>query len=219
MTAILADWPAHAAREFGRKPLVLRHRLAQSPLFGDAALMRLIEAAPREHYHVNTMPRDASDPHLWREGDMSGLSGKEVMAAVAKGFLWVHLQRVQEVDRAYRDLLDAAFAELALCVPGFKSFKRSMSVLISSPRMNVAYHSDVPGQSLWQIRGRKRVWLYPARAPFLPQKANEDIALKRSYDTDLPYDPAFDAEAESFVLSPGEWATWPRACLARGRSR
>jgi hypothetical protein len=215
MTAILADWPEHAARDFGRKPLVLRHGLAQSPLFGDAALVRLIEMTPRENYHVNTMPRDASDPHLWREGDMSGLSGKDVMAAVANGFLWVHLQRVQEVDRAYRDLLDAAFAELALCVPGFESFKRSMSVLISSPRMNVAYHSDVPGQSLWQIRGRKRVWLYPARAPFLPQKANEDIALKRSYDTDLPYDPAFDAAAESFVLSPGEWATWPRACPHR----
>ncbi len=113
MTATFADWPDYAAREFGRKSLVLRHRLAQSPLFDDAALIHLIEATPRENYHVNTMPREACDPHLWREGDMSGLSGEEVMAAVAKGFLWVHLQRVQEVGRAYRDMLDAAFEEPA----------------------------------------------------------------------------------------------------------
>ena len=111
----------------------MRHSLAESPLFSDEALVRLIEATPRENYHVNTMPRDASDPHLWREGDMSGLSGREVMAAVERGELWVHLQRVQEADAAYRDLLDAAFDELSRRVPGFNTFQRSMSVLISSP--------------------------------------------------------------------------------------
>jgi hypothetical protein len=210
MTEVFADWPENAARDFGRKPLKLRHTLADSPLFGDAALIRLIEATPRDHYHVNTMPRDANDPHLWREGDMSGLSGQEVMAAVASGELWVHLQRVHEVIPAYGEMLDAAFDELSRRIPGFKTYKRSMSVLISSPGMNVAYHADVPGQSLWQVRGRKRAWIYPARAPFLPQEAIENIVLKRGYDTDLPFEDWFDTQAASFVLSPGEMSTWPR---------
>jgi hypothetical protein len=215
MTDIFTDWPADAAEAVGRRPIVMRHSLAESPLFSDEALVRLIEATPRENYHVNTMPRDASDPHLWREGDMSGLSGREVMAAVERGELWVHLQRVQEADAAYRDLLDAALDELSRRVPGFNTFQRSMSVLISSPRMNVAYHADVPGQSLWQVRGRKRVWIYPAREPFLPRRAIENIILKRATDTDLPFDASFDARAQSYLLEPGDMATWPRNCPHR----
>lgn len=215
MSPIFTHWPHDAARDFGRRPLKLRHSLADHPLFSDAALIRLIEKTPRENYHVNTMPRDARDPHAWREGDMSGLTGREVMEAVAKGELWVHLQRVQEADAGYGAILDAAFEELAQRIPGFDTFRRSMSVLISSPRMNVAYHADVPGQSLWQVRGRKGVWVYPARAPFLPQRALENIILKSSVDTDLPFEESFDAEADSYVLEPGDMATWPRMCPHR----
>jgi hypothetical protein len=210
MTSVFSPWPENAAADFGRRPLKLRHKLVDNSLFSDEALVRLIEATPRKNYHVNTMPSDSNDPHLWREGDMTGLSGREVLAAVARGALWVHLQRTQETDDAYRVLLDAAFEEIERNVPGFKSFKRSMSVLVSSPLMNVAYHADVPGQSLWQVRGRKRVWIYPARAPFLPRRALENIVLQRASDTDLPFDASFEAQAESYLMEPGDMATWPR---------
>ena len=215
MTRVFTDWRESDARDFGRRSVVLRHGFADSPHFSDDALARLIEATPRERFHVNTMPRDALDQHEWREGDMSGLSGVEVLRAVAKGNIWVHLQRVQDYSSAYRDILDAMFDELEERVPGFRAYKRSMSVLVSSPRMNVALHSDVPGQSLWQARGRKRVWIYPARAPFLPQATIENIVLKRAADTDLPYDPSFEAAAEVYELGPGEGATWPRNCPHR----
>ncbi|HWN35062.1 MAG TPA: hypothetical protein VNP03_20085 [Pseudonocardia sp.] len=38
---------------------------------------------------------------------------------------------------------------------------------MSSPNARVFYHSDVPGQTLVQLRGRKRIWIYPPTAPFL----------------------------------------------------
>jgi hypothetical protein len=205
----LTEWRPGQIRNFGREPMLLAHRLADSPLFSDAALERLIEASPRERFHVNTMARDETDPRNWREGDMSGLSGREVMTAVAKGNIWVHLQRVHEAFDEYRELLDRLFDDIARHVPRFHSYKRSMSVLISSPNMNVALHADVPGQSLWQVRGRKRVWVYPPRAPYLPQDRIENIVLQRGADTDLPYDPSFEAEAESFELEAGDWASWP----------
>ncbi len=204
--------------DFGRKPLAFKHKLADSALFSDAALERLIEATPRCRYHVNTIDRAETDSRKWREGEMSGLSGREVMAAVARGAIWVHLQRVQEVSEEYATLLDDLFGEIARDVPGFRSYRRSMSVLISSPRMNVALHADVPGQSLWQIRGRKRVWIYPPRPPFLPQDRIENIVLQRSGDTDLPYDPSYESEAESFELEPGDWSTWPRNAPHRVRN-
>lgn len=218
MTDSFTVWRPGQSREFGYKPLRLRHNLADSPLFSDAALESLIEATPREHFHVNTMPRDETDPRKWREGDMTGLTGREVMAAVARGNIWVHLQRVHESSDAYGAFLDGLFADVERHVPGFRSYKRSMSVLISSPNMNVALHADVPGQSLWQVRGRKRVWVYPPRAPYLPQSTIENIVLQRSFDTELPYDPSYEAAAESFELEPGDWTTWPRNSPHRVRN-
>jgi hypothetical protein len=215
MRRIFSDWPYQTAAKLGRSPVTLSHSLADDPLFSDEGLARLIEASPRDRFHVNTMPRETSDPRNWREGDIRGLSGEKVISAVAKGNLWLHLQRVNEGFPAYQELLDAAFAEMQAHAPGFRSYKRSMSVLISSPRMNVAYHADVPGQSLWQLRGRKRLWIYPARAPFLPQRAIENIVLKRASDTELPYDASFDDSAEVLILKPGDMATWPRNCPHR----
>jgi hypothetical protein len=131
MRQFSTEWTPDQIRDFGRKPLLLRHRLAENPLFADDALARLIEATPRSHFHVNTIDRDETDPRKWREGDMSGLSGRDVMAAVARGNIWVHLQRVHETFDAYRVFLDDLFADIEGNVPGFRSYKRSMSLLIS----------------------------------------------------------------------------------------
>ena len=147
MSASLLEWRAEDSAHFGRRPLAMRHRAHLSPLFSDAALIRMIDATPRDRIHVNTMPRYARDPRRWRERDLGKLSGEKVMEAVARGNLWLHLRRVHETDPAHGELLDALFGEIADHAPGFQSCRRSMSVLISSPKMSVAYHSDVPGQS------------------------------------------------------------------------
>ncbi len=218
MNSFLTRWRPGDAEDFARKPARLEHGFAESPLFSDAALARLIEATPRDQFHVNTMSRDETDPRKWREGDMTGLAGHDVLQAVARGNIWVHLQRVHETCDKYQVFLDALFADIERNVPGFRSYKRSMSVLISSPNMNVALHADVPGQSLWQIRGRKRVWVYPPHPPYLPQSTVENIVLQRTSDTDLRYDPLYEAAAESFELTPGDWATWPRNAPHRVRN-
>lgn len=215
MDRIFHEWQDQNAAEFGRQPLLLRHRLHQSDLFSDDKLARLIEATPRDRYHVNTTPHDETNPRAWREGDLGGLSGRQVLQSIYHGNIWVHLKRVQETDGAFAGLLDTIFEELHARVPGFKSYKRSMSVLISSPRLNVAYHADVPGQSLWQVRGQKRVWIYPAQAPYLPQTAIEKIVRKTAKDTDLVYQPSYDAGARILDLTPGMMATWPLNCPHR----
>jgi hypothetical protein len=206
--ALIGSIESHS-ETFGRRSLRLRHTLQDNPLFSDGALARLIEATPRDRFHVNTMPRETTDPRSWREGDIHGVSGEAVLQAVAKGHIWLHLQRIQDASDSYTALLDALYEEIEACIPSFRSFKRSMSILVSSPRMNVAYHADVPGQCLWQIRGKKRIWLYPAREPFLPQRTLEDIVLKRTADTDFSYEPSFDDAAEIYDLQPGDWLTWP----------
>lgn len=211
MAETLIDWRDGDAESFGRRPRGMRHKAHLSPLFAEDSLIRLIEATPRENIHVNTMARDALDPRLWREGDLGDLSGAQIVAAVEKGNIWLHLRRVHETDPAFAALLDQLFGEIDAHIPSHRSYKRSMSVLLSSPNMSVAYHADVPGQSLWHIRGKKRAYVYPGQAPFLPQQALENIILKRDRDTELPFDPSFDEQAAVLDMEPGDWASWPRS--------
>ena len=208
MAELISGLDASAVAGFGTDNLHLRHSLHNSPLFSDERLMRLIEMTPRDRYHVNTPGCDGTRA-AWREGTIDNLSGAKVFDAVANGALWVHLQRVGETDKAYAELLDALFEEFEAKVPGLATYKRSMSILISSPNLKVAYHCDVPGQMLWQIRGRKTLYVYPNRAPFLPQESLENIILRRTSDTELAFDNSFDTYAGEYDLGPGEFMHWP----------
>ena len=205
---IFTDWTADTTRGFGREVLHLRHALARSELFADEALARLIEKAPRHLYHVCTMSRVGDRSGAWRDGDIDGLSGRDVLEAVKRGHLWVHVQKLPEIDPAYGALLDRIFAEIEGRVPGLETFKRQMTFLISSPKAQVYYHCDVPGQSLWQLRGTKRVYVYPNVPPFLEPEAMERIVLGVQRE-DVHFEPWFDEHATIIDLAPGEMLTWP----------
>ncbi len=209
MTEIITNWePRHAAL-FGQHTLQLQHRANASGLFTDAALARLIERSPRAAYHVNTMDNRAHNPRSRREGEIQGLSGKDALDAVRTGNLWINIQRPGETDPTYQELLDGLYAEFEDRVPGLKTYKQKMTILISSPKVTVYYHCDVPGQTLWQVRGEKRVYVYPNTGPFLTQQAMEKIVLNEAHETGMPYEPWFDNYAQAIDLKPGEMLHWP----------
>ena len=192
---------------WGRQPIRLAHGLHQSPLFATDRLAELIERYPREHYSlVQTGAKQSR--RLWREGEIGNLSGRQVIDAIASGGLWLNLRNVSGVDPAYRAMLDGMFAEIAAKVPGFQAPKHQAGILISSPDAQVYYHADLPGQGLIQISGRKRVYLYPASAPFIEPEHLEDIALY-DVEVDMPYAEWYDTHARVFDLEPGQMLNWP----------
>ena len=205
----LIDWQAGTAERFGGVPLRLGHSLHRSPLFADASLARLIEGARRENYYVNTMDVTAHNVRSRREGTISGISGAEVLEAVRTGQIWILIQNPGEVDAAYGELLDSLYEEMASRVAGFRPFRKKMTVLISSPNIQVYYHCDVPGQTLWQVRGNKSVYVYPNRPPFLKQAALERIVLGEAHEISLKYDEGFDKDAVVYDLQPGQMLHWP----------
>jgi hypothetical protein len=215
MSTILADFKPHHLSLFGEHILHLKHRLAESPLFTDAALARLIEKTPAAHLYVNTMDRRSHNPRSRREGAIDGLSGAEALEAVRSGNIWINIHKLGETDSAYADLLEDIFREFEGRVPGLKTYKRSMTLLISSPKVNVYYHCDVPGQMLWQMRGVKRVYVYPNKAPFLTQPAMEKVVLGESHETAMPYEQWFDEYASVIDLEAGEMLYWPLNCPHR----
>jgi hypothetical protein len=81
--------------------------------------------------------------------------------------------------------------------------------------VQVYYHADVPGQTLWQVRGTKRVYVYPNTPPFLPQDRIEKIVLGEAHEISLEYHPSFDKHAEVIDLEAGRMLHWPLNCPHR----
>lgn len=206
---ILADWKAENADMFGKEPMKLKHTLHKSELFSEERLASLIEKAERNQYHVNTRSTGPEGRKRRREGEFGKLSGMEVLKAARKGDIWINLRAPQMADPAYGDLLADMYAEFEARVPGLKTFAHKTTILISSPNVYVPYHADVPGQMLWQIRGTKRVWLYPAEEPFISRSAIEKLILGELHETDMPYDETLDEKALVEDLHPGEMLHWP----------
>jgi len=200
---------SHAAQLWGYEPVCVGHRLHKSPLFSQDTLAALIETYPREHYGIIHMGPTNSDRRYWREGDLNGLSGREVIEAISSGRLWLNLRNTSEVDHMYKILLENVFDELHDHIPGFSSYHHKCGILISSPKAQVYYHSDIPGQLLFQISGRKRVYVYPAKEPFITPEDLQRTAIS-GLEVDIPYAAWYDDYARIYEFEPGQMLHWPQ---------
>lgn len=209
MPRYLTGFRDEHASLWGRHPVRIEHGLADTGLFGDDALAELLQAYPRDNYDLLHMAEQGTGNLAhWTEGDLGSARGREALDAITSGRLWINLRRVHEVSPAHARLLDAMFEELAELVPGFHPYKLNLGILISSPGAQVYYHADVPGQSLWHLRGKKRVFVYPNRAPFLPEEQIEKVVLSLT-EAEIDYEPWFDEYATVFDLEPGQMLNWP----------
>lgn len=210
MREICVDLPALQGPDFGRCPMVATHNLHRHELFSDAALIDLLDRFPRQHLYALTMGEDPTDTDGNRLAVHDGVSGAELLQAVKHGRLWLNITRVDRADAAYRALIDDLYAQLAAQAPGFAPIATQGTLLISSPHVLVYYHADGPASVLWHIRGRKRVWVYPALDErYMRREHLEDIfaGVRHEY---LPYENSYDRAAIVHDLEPGQWITWPQ---------
>jgi hypothetical protein len=204
---LISDWQPQHELLFGRHAIKLRHRLAESGLFTREALGKLIERCPKHELGLESMCVETERPDRMF-GELGDASGMQAIDAIEKGRMWMNIRRVMQWAPEYRALLDNVFAEFEARMPGLKTFKRNIGVLISSPNAKVFYHADIQGQSLWQISGVKRVYVYPRSEVFVKTTSIEKILLRETTE-DMPYQAWFDEHATAFDLNPGEMLTWP----------
>ena len=204
---IFTSWEEKHRSVWNTQPLHLQHRLHTSPLFTNETLAELIEHYPRSNYSI-VLVGERNARKLWREGDFGGLSGAQVIEAVAAGRMWLNLRGVHNVDSRYAELLGEILDEFRARTGMPPVVGRNAGILISSPNAQVYYHADLPGQSLWQIRGTKRVYVYPPVAPFLTPEQIERIILT-GVEVDMEYAPWYDEHAAVVDLKPGEMLHWP----------
>jgi hypothetical protein len=208
MTSGIIDKADHdLSLNWGEQTEKLRHHLDESGLFTDDNLAELIERIPQSVSPINTMAAKGHELESWSYCDRSGLSGHQVLEAIKRGRLWINMQKVEETDPRFDALLSDMYSELNREIPGFSPFRKSLGLLISSPGAQVFYHADVPGQSLWQIRGEKRIYIYPPTEPFLTAPDLENI-IRGITEEEIHYDPAFDADAEVYDIKPGDMLHW-----------
>lgn len=209
----LIDWNEENQRGFGDKNQIITHNLHENDIFTDEGIIELIDNYPKEDLEVFTM---GYDPHGWGEwflGRRENLSGKELMEAVKSGRIWLNLRRTNHSNLKIAKIAEQIFKEIKEKT-GVTTFKEDMGLLISSPNAHVYYHADTPLVMLWQIRGIKRVFLYPAEEPFIKDSQIEAINLREN-DEQLKFDKTFEKNAFIHDLKPGEFLTWKQNCPHR----
>ena len=199
-----------ARDDFGVAPILAKHNLQDCDLFSDGSLVELLDRFPREHLYALTMGHDVTRPEQNRLALHDGVSGAELLRAVKNGRLWLNITGVDRADAQYRKLIDSLYATLAAEKPGFVPLASQGALLISSPRALVYYHADAPCSMLWHVRGRKRIWIYPALHPYYADREHLEGIFAGERHEYLPYRHEFDTGAVSYELHPGDCAAWPQ---------
>ena len=206
-------WDAAGPARFGRTALRFRHSLHERPLFTDAGLEEVLDRYPREHLRAFTMGDDPADGRSWRRGEVElGMTGSRLLEATRVGRLWLDLRHADAHLLEYAALSHELFSDMERNVPGMRTFKRDVGLMISSPQAQMSYPCEVPNVTLWGLRGRRTLYVYPPHAPFLEQEALERVVLGGERDADgsvdVAFDPAWDARAEVFPMHPGDMVGW-----------
>jgi hypothetical protein len=210
MSGLVSQFPRTCIECFGSRIVTGRHRLDQHELFSDAALVDLLDHFPREHLYAHDMGDDPNRTDVNRLAGHRGVGGAELLEAVKSGRLWLNVTRIDRADSRCRRLVDELYDALCVQMPTFEPMACQGTLLISSPHALVHYHADAPASVLWHVRGRKRVWVYPALdAHFLRRDLLEDIYAGARHEF-VPYVAALDSGAEVFDLEPGQWIAWPQ---------
>lgn len=206
--ALIPAWTADQKAGLGATPITFQHRFAETGLFEDDALAALLDRYPAELYDINLFDFDDEGQMKMRTGVRGRLPGKDVLAGVKEGRVWVQLRRVEAHYAELGEAMQAIFREIACQAPGFRPVQLNGQLIMSAPQAKVPFHADAPGVCLFHIRGRKRIWIYPNDEAHMPQRGMEDIMLKQITE-DLPYRREMDAAAQVFDLEPGMAITWP----------
>lgn len=205
MQRIVEPLQATQRELWGHQTITLRHNLPSLDLFSDDYLAKMIETAAPRNLAIHT--GGGTDPSNWPSVSRGNASGTQVLDAVRGGMLWVNLVGISEWDSRFAELADQIFTEFEQQVPGLNIVKRKVGVLISSPKATVHYHIDIPGQAIWQVRGRKRFIIYPSTEPFLKQTELEDAVRSATYGV-ASYQPWFDEHGTPHDLEPGQALHW-----------
>lgn len=206
---MLDGWTNDHTARFQNEILTFRHRLEETGLFSDEALIDLLERHPANMLDVCTMGAtdDPLYPNKFRTGDFRDASAADLLAAAKAGSIWMNVRKAMNIHPDYNAVLKEMYGGLSDAT-GNRAFNANGGILLSSPVARVPYHFDKTEVILWHVRGQKTVHIWPVNQEFIPDRAVE-ATLTNMIEDDLPYTTAFEEHSTVLRLQPGQGATWP----------
>ncbi|NWK98982.1 transcription factor jumonji, JmjC [Sphingobium lactosutens] len=201
MTFLASSSLGPFASAYPQSPAMLRHSLMDQPLLSIEALAKAALELPPEYVErrISNAP-NGGEFAMDRSDDADAAS---VIRAIHTSGNWVMLRFVEQLP-AYRALLDRVMNEIGPAI--FPATGPSLTVrgfiFISSPGTLTPFHFDCEYNILFQIAGEKHFATYPPMAPWLPLDRHE--AYYGAGDNMLPWNDAYEAEANIHTLRPGD---------------
>lgn len=199
----LIQWDERQTSRVDAETIEGRHRLHETELFTDEALVDIFDKHDRRLMYFSTMGRPGEGHDTWMNGEPGDASGAEILEAIKKGRLWLNLLRLCQ-NPVYAALKNRMFGEF-----GFETRYKTLTLLVSSPDTTVFYHVDPNQTCLLQIRGHKTLYVYPANDWSIVNPEDLERIFLREMEEELPYDPSWDARVERYPLEPGKFVLWP----------
>jgi hypothetical protein len=190
--------PGAAAARIGREPFLVRHRLAEHPLFALPRLVELARTLPaaQVEYNAGKVPVTLDPAQTPR----TGLSAEETLRRIEHCSSWLVLKNVER-DPAYAALLERCLADVRRMAPEASTGMRlpECFVFVSSPGAVTPYHMDPEENFLLQIRGRKTLHAFE-RSVLSDQEAERFFS---GAHRNLVYRDEYAARSRAFKLAPG----------------
>jgi hypothetical protein len=195
--------------QFPRRPFLVRHHLADHPLFAISRLLELSKALPEScvEYNEGNIPVNMG----YQASPRTGLSVEETIRRIREAHSWMVLKYVEK-DPDYRALLDECLDQVRdlsePLVPGMR--QREGFIFLSSPNSTTPLHVDPEHNFLLQIQGRKFVSQFDPQDTAVITEADIERGLYGKI-RNLAYNEAIQARGQVFELTPGLGLHFPVA--------
>lgn len=201
MTAF-PDIRAEFGAAYPDRPVKLRHLLCDNPVFELDRLLALAKNLPPDKIEYNSADLSLNcDPSAPAP---NGLSLEQTIERIDDCGSWVVLKNVER-DREFAALMEVCLGEIEPAArPATGPMHRKEAfVFISSPRAVTPFHMDPEHNILLQIRGDKKMTIYP-HSDYVIAPPEKHEAFHAGGHRNMEHREAFDARAEIFDLKAGE---------------
>jgi len=207
-----------AREKFLEAPFVLKHGLADHPLFTLERLIELAQSMPRDRIEYNSgkvMPgqRPEDIPSI-------DMPPAEVIKRIEEANAWMVIKGV-ELDPDYAAILKN-FVDAAQAAAGKKADDYSDLqgyIFVSSGSSTTPFHVDAEENILIQIRGDKFVHIFENGDRSLVSE--EAMEISPSKHRNQHYEPSYEARAQVFAMKEGDAVhlpyLWPHWVHTGGR--
>lgn len=190
-----------AEERFLRQPFVMKHGLADHPLFQLSRLVELAKSLPRDRIEFNSgRVSVGARPEDVPKIDMEA---SDVIRSIETANAWMVIKFVNE-DKDYRALLES-FVEAANLAAGKRPgdyCDLQGFIFVSSANATTPFHLDAEENILIQIKGDKFVRTFDnADRTLISEEAME---ISPSKHRNQHYEEAFEARATLHALKPGD---------------